>query len=41
MTEEEKAMHQLFQSVPQENQKELLALIETALKMSGLMKKEE
>ena len=41
MTEEEKEMHRLFQSVPKENQKELLALIETALKMSGLMKKEE
>ncbi len=41
MTEEEKKMHQLFQSVPKENQKELLDLIETALKMSGLTKKEK
>lgn len=41
MTEEEKAMHRLFHSVPKENQKELLDLIETALKMSGMMKKEK
>ena len=41
MTNEEKALYELFQSVPQENQKELLTLIETALKMSGLKKKEE
>ena len=31
----------LYRSVPEENRKELLALIETALKMSGLKKKEE
>lgn len=41
MTEEEKKMHQLFQSVPKENQKELLDLIEAALKMSGLKKTEK
>lgn len=40
-TPEEKKMYELFKSVPRENQKELLDLIETALKMSGLMKKEE
>ncbi len=40
-TPEEKRMNELFKSVPRENQKELLDLIETALKMSGLKKKEE
>lgn len=41
MTTEEKALYELFQTVPQENQKELLTLIETALKMSGLKKNED
>jgi transcriptional regulator with XRE-family HTH domain len=40
-TPEEKRMNELFKSVPKENQKELLDLIETALKMSGLKKKEK
>lgn len=40
-TPEEKRMNELFKSVPRENQKELLDLIETALKMSGLKKKED
>ena len=38
---DEKALLDLYRSVPEENRKELLALIETALKMSGLKKKEE
>lgn len=37
---DEKAFLDLYRSVPEENRKELLALIETALKMSGLKKKE-
>ena len=36
---DEKAFMDLYRSVPEENRKELLALIETALKMSGLKKK--
>lgn len=35
-TEEEKEMYKLFQSVPKEKQKELLDLIESALKLSKL-----
>lgn len=38
---DEKAFLDLYRSVPEENRKELFALIETALKMSGLKKKEE
>lgn len=38
---DEKAFLDLYRSVPEENRKELLALIETALKMSGLKKKED
>ena len=38
---DEKVFLDLYRSVPEENRKELLALIETALKMSGLKKKED
>lgn len=38
MTDAERELYRLFQSVPKENQKELLTLIESALKMSGLIK---